>query len=262
MTPALSPRTVIEAFLPFEGRVGLGVVLDAAEAVAVPAAAIRVALGRMVQAGEIERSGRGRAGTAELTPAGRRRLQRDRTALGLAFAQDDGRAPWDGRWRLIAVSATEANRSVRDALRRRLLDLGAARVSTGLYLSPHDLADHLVLPNDTSGRDRLVLATAETIEVRGTSDAATLTEMLWPRAPIVAAYDALDAALDAAATQTGPTARLLLADALEHAMRDDPLVPPELRGADWAPTRQRTRWRQAWAALPADQVYAGWLPSA
>lgn len=59
------------------------------------------------------------------------------------------------------------------------------------------------------------------------------------------------------------TRQILLADALERAMRDDPLIPLELRPPDWAPTRIRRRWLDAWeglaARLPEQVIYRGWL---
>lgn len=263
--PSTTPRTVIEAFLPIEGEASLDVVFDTGNAVGIADQPLRLALRRMAATGDITQTGRGRKGTAELTPAGRQRLSRDRLALGLAFAQDHGLAPWDGCWRMLAVSTSEAERTIRDVLRRRLVEAGAAAVSTGLYLSPHDLTDML----DTFERSHLVQATATDVDMRGVTDPQELTELLWPRAGTIEAYGVVDRTIEHVRLASGTNARaaligqLHLAEALEQAMRTDPLIPPELRTGTWPPAESRQRWRDMWSALaqnfPSELLYLGWL---
>ncbi|MGW5879092.1 PaaX family transcriptional regulator [Nocardiopsis terrae] len=265
MSDGLAPRTVIEACLPMTGEVGVDAVLDTANTAALADQPVRLALRRMVGAGEVLQSGRGRRGTVRLTERGRARLERDRAALVLAEQQDTGRGSWDGVWRLTAVSLPESERSQRDALRRRLTELGAAPVSTGLYLSPHDLLEML----DDGAANHLVHAEAGRVEVRGVTDPLEVTELLWPAAPVIDGYRPLEELIDRVATASceaeAARARVLqlrLADALEKAMRQDPLVPPELRPAPWPPSRIRQRWRSVWRTLvsrtPDGGVYQGW----
>ncbi|MEU8238235.1 PaaX family transcriptional regulator [Actinoplanes missouriensis] len=252
------PRTVIEAFLPFAGDVELGLVYDAGNAAGIEDQPLRLAIRRMIAAGEVTQDGRGRRGRLTLTGNGRQRLTRDRLGLRLAFAQDRGEAPWDGTWQLLAVSVPESERAVRDALRRELTDAGAAAVSTGLYVSPHDLTEM------TEGGN-LVRAVATSLDIRGVTSPPEIAELLWPAAPIVDGYRAVERALAGSDDDDLPvvTRQIQLADALERAMRDDPLIPPELRAADWAPARIRRRWLDAWtglaARLPEEVVYRGWL---
>lgn len=300
MTPAVAPRTALEALLPPDGAVPLALVYDTANLAGLDDQPVRLAIRRAVAAGDVVQAGRGRAGTVALTDAGRRRLARDRIALSLAFAQDAGDAPWDGRWHLVALTVPERERAVRDALRRELLASGAAAVATSLYVSPHDLTD--VLP--AQARSTTATAVATTLDVRGVDDPLVLAETLWPAGPVVAAYDAVTSALaaddaaggaaddgagggaagggpcggaggrGAARTSTttegdaaGPVPvavrQLRLADALERAMRDDPLLPPGLRPEPWPPAAARRAWRARWDALRAlpggDAVYRGWL---
>ncbi|WP_229070122.1 PaaX family transcriptional regulator [Actinoplanes sp. DH11] len=274
-TPA--PRTVIEAFLPADGEAPLRLIYDTANAAGIEDQPLRLAIRRMLTAGEVTRTGRGRSGGLGLTPAGRARLDRDRLGLHLALDQDRGRARWDGRWHLLAVSAPESERALRDALRRDLAEAGAAAVSTGLYVSPHDLGP--LLP--PGGAANLVRATATGLDVRGTTDDRAVAELLWPAAPIVAGYAALEQALaedDPPASNNPPAAdgppagsdvtavlvrQIRLADALDRAMRHDPLIPPELRAAPWPPSLVRRAWLDAWTALtarlPAETLYRGWL---
>lgn len=263
----LSPRTVIEAFLPAKGQVRLDRIYNTANAAGIDDQPLRLAIRRMISAGEVVQTGRGRHGTLSLTEAGRERLDRDRLGLRLAFAQDQGRAPWDRRWHLLAVSVPESERAVRDAIRRRLVEAGAAPVSTGLYLSPHDLAPMY----GAISHDNLVQATTTDLNVRGLADPLLISELLWPASPIVARY----AIVERIATETESFAatdvdsvlvqQLRLADALERAMRNDPLIPLELRAGHWPPSRIRRTWYEAWATLatrlPHPLLYRGWLIS-
>ncbi|AEV82549.1 PaaX family transcriptional regulator [Actinoplanes sp. SE50] len=280
MTPA--PRTVVEAFLPADGAAALDQLYDTANAAGLDDQPVRLTIRRMVAAGEVTQSGRGRRGTLALTATGRERLRRDRLALHLALAQDRGQAPWDSRWRLLAVSVPETDRAARDAMRRDLLAAGAAPVSTGLYASPHDLSAMLG-PLDTSatvagtpgadtpGTGALFRAIATDLDVRGVTDPAEIAEMLWPAAPIIDRYAVADRAVELAGSlRPGADTRavllrqLRLADAWELAMRQDPLIPPELRGDPWPPATIRRRWHTAWtelaAQLPDQLLYRGWLP--
>ncbi|WP_405055774.1 hypothetical protein OG474_23885 [Kribbella sp. NBC_01505] len=255
----ISPRTVIDAFLPSNGGVALELVYDTANAAGVADQPLRLALRRLIAAGEVVQSGRGRSGTASVTETGRLRLDRDRLAVRLALAQDQGLAPWDGHWHLLAVSAPESDRAVRDALRRTLTEAGAALVSTSLYVSPHDLSDLI----DDSGH--LVRATATELDVRGVTDPQAIAELLWPKAPILKVYATLRKTIDHLDSTSDPLVQQLrLAEALEQALRPDPLIPPELRPTPWPPADTRLHWQKTWTTLtsqlPTEPLYQGWLP--
>lgn len=261
MIEPLAPRTIVEAFLPAHGAVPLAVVYNTANLAGVDDQPLRLTIRRMIAAGDVTQQGRGRSGTLSLTETGQLRLQRDRVGLALAFAQDAGQAPWDGRWRLVALSVPERDRAVRDALRRDLLDVGAVAISTGLYVSPHDLGE--LLPPDA--RTHLATATAGDLDVRGTNEPRALTEMLWPSAPVATAYERVDRVLldDAADSTTPvPVRQLRLADALERAIRHDPLIPRELRSAPWPPSSTRKAWKERWETLRQQAsdhpLYDGW----
>lgn len=263
---SVTPRTVIEAFLPVRGAADLALVYDTANATGLDDQPVRLAIRRMVAADEVTQAGRGRRGTLTLTESGRARLERDRLAIRLALGQDRGLVSWDGYWHLVAVSAPEAERSTRDVVRRRLTDAGAAAIGTSLYVSPHDLADLV----DEAHRVHLVRATATEVDVRGVTEAKDVAELLWPAAPIVRGYADLDVAVARAARlpdTTGVAAvlaeQLQLAEALEQSMRPDPLIPLELRSEDWPPARARRRWLDEWtrltSLLPDEVLYRGWL---
>ena len=261
MTEPLAPRTIVEAFLPAHGAVPLAVVYNTANRAGVDDQPLRLTIRRMIAAGDVTQQGRGRSGTLSLTETGQARLHRDRVGLALAFAQDAGQAPWDGRWRLVALSVPERDRAVRDALRRALLDAGAVAITNGLYVGPHELGE--MLPPDA--RTHLATATTDDLDVRGTNEPHALTEMLWPSAPVIAAYERVDRALRndiVDSTTPVPVRQLRLADALDRAIRHDPLIPRELRAAPWPPSSTRTAWGERWETLrqQADDhpLYDGW----
>lgn len=260
MTPQIAPRTIIEAFLPFSGEVSMAAIYDAANLVGADAQPVRLAIRRLIASGDVVQRGRGRAGTLRLTSAGRQRLERDRLSLALAFAQDARDVRWDGRWHLIAVSVPERDRKVRDTLRRELSNLGAVGISTSLYLSPHDLADSLPV----AARPYLTTASTGDISIQGISEPAAIAEALWPADPIVTAYTAISDVLGANILTTAidpVVGQLHLADALERAMRNDPLIPPELRDGPWKPTVLRAAWARQWKTLRQGRtslIYKGW----
>lgn len=262
MTPQIAPRTIVEAFLPPSGETSLADIYDTANLAGIDDQPVRLAIRRRIAAGDVAQRGRGRAGALSLTSAGRRRLERDRHSLALAFAQDAGEAPWDNRWHLIAVSVPERDRAVRDALRRELSELGAVAISTGLYVSPHDLFHTLRV----DAGSYLSTATSDDLSIQGTIDPLRIAEGLWPRAPIVEGYTAISDALrdDAADTSIpGVVRQLYLADVLERAIRLDPLLPLELRDATWEPTAIRAAWAHRWDQLQetdGNLVYRGWWP--
>lgn len=257
----VSPRAVVEAFLPFSGSAPLDLFYDTANAVGIDDQLLRLAIRRLITAGDVIQTGRGRSGSLHLTGQGQQRLLDDRYALRLAHAQDSGKAPWDGIWRLTAISVPEQHRAIRDMARRRLTTLGAAAISTGLYASPHNLQDSL--PRDA--RPWLTTATTKDLDFRGLSDPTAIAEALWPACPTVSQYQAVDAALQERIVDPALPAtvrRLYLAQAYESAMRDDPLLPRELRQDRWEPTNIRHTWAQMWAAnstKDAHRVYKGWL---
>ncbi|MFV0254163.1 MAG: PaaX family transcriptional regulator [Beutenbergiaceae bacterium] len=268
----VAPRTVIEAFLPADGDpVGLAGVYQAANAAGVADQPLRLAIRRLIGAGEVTQNGRGRGGQIAAASRGRARLHRDRVALQLAFAQDQHLAPWDGRWRLLALSAPESERAVRDSLRRQLRDLGAAALATSLYLAPRPLAGLL----DADADGRLVQAVADELDVRGLTDPRAIVQALWPAEAVVEAYTGVDLMLtQMSATPLEPAdgghavlaRQLQLAQGVEQAIRGDPLLPPELRSGSGEPSLVRRRWLSAWtrleALLPEPVLYRGWLQAA
>ncbi|MDZ8274827.1 PaaX family transcriptional regulator C-terminal domain-containing protein [Microbacterium aquimaris] len=239
-------------------------IMALADAASVPASSVRVTIKRLVDSGDVVQRGRGRHAVLTLTEAGSAHVREDRAAVRIAFAQDAGIIGWDDTWWLYALSIPESRRSERDAARRRLLALGCAPVTPGLYVSAQPLGLHLA----HIGTEHVVTARAADLNVRGVSDPRALAELLWPADPILAPYDDLAALIDEVATRIrthdphgadADVLRLHLAAGLERAMRHDPLLPLELRTAPWPPTTTRTMWLETWESLTRRHPHSPYL---
>ncbi|WP_206541725.1 PaaX family transcriptional regulator C-terminal domain-containing protein [Leucobacter japonicus] len=261
---AIAPRTIIEAVLRPGIAQSLAGLYDIAAAAGVEDQPVRLAIRRMVAAGEIVQQGRGRAGEIALTDTGAARLAAEAAIVRFVGDQDRGAVAWDGHWRLVSVHTTEGQRGIRDALRRGLTEAGAVALATGLYCSPHDLSG--LLPADAA--DHLVVALAAQLQVRGERDPKRIAERCWPAEPVNAGYAQLEREvaeiIARPRTEAERTRSLLqLADALERALRPDPLLPAELRDANWRAPHARNAWRAAWheisTATDGPNLYGGWL---
>ncbi|MGP5243252.1 PaaX family transcriptional regulator C-terminal domain-containing protein, partial [Corynebacterium variabile] len=73
MDMQITPRTLVEAFLPFEGEVSLAEVYAVANLAGLEDQPVRLAIRRLVAAGDVVQHGRGRAGSLTLTGTGLRR---------------------------------------------------------------------------------------------------------------------------------------------------------------------------------------------
>ncbi len=262
-TVTVSARTLIDGSFNAAGEAQLAAVYDVGLALGIAEQTVRLALRRMQAAGELTQIGRGRAGRIERTPDARARTRRERALVDFAFAQDAGSVVWDEKWRLYAFSIPERSRAERDALRNALVWLGAAPIGAGMYASPHELGDELAATLSPTTIERwLVRATSTDLTLPGFSTHQDIAEGLWPAETTIAAYAPLAAVLASPANgsldEIATSARALqLAEGLDQALAVDPLLPGELRQADWEPKRLRgafmAEWEtleQAWPTLP------------
>ena len=98
--------------------------------------AVRAAVSRMTRQGWLAASRSGRSSYYALTARGQERIDE---AAQRIFKLHPER--WDGRWRILAIAASERDRKRRDQLRRELTWMGFAALSRGVYLTPTDLFD-------------------------------------------------------------------------------------------------------------------------
>ncbi|MBV2156562.1 PaaX family transcriptional regulator C-terminal domain-containing protein [Kitasatospora sp. SUK 42] len=251
-----APRTVVEACFDPQGTASLDYVYDVAAAAGLSDQPVRLAIRRLAAAGVLRQEGRGRKGRLVLTDAGRLRADQDVRHVELAYAQDAGLAAWDGLWRLYTFSVPEQHRPERDALRTALTRLGGAPLAPGAYVSPHDLLEELAAEtSEATVGSYLITAEATRLIGPGFTGPAAIAERLWPAAGTVEAYQPLAAALDEDSRhgERGSVelvvAALRLAEAFDHALERDPLLPLELRPAPWPPTRIRRDFQEAWTAI-------------
>jgi phenylacetic acid degradation operon negative regulatory protein len=209
---------------------------------------VRSCLRRLVAEGLFTREGVGQGAAYRPTEAGLAALGSAAERVRLAMAQDRRGAGWDGWWHLAAFAVPEARRSARDALRERLGELGGAAVHNGLYVSPRPWAKEVADAADALGvADHLTLATTESLQVGGVTDARELARRLWPIEKLADRYQGfvdrwggLPDLLDAMRRRREPLpdwaflpGALAMGLAYLACFEADPLLPPELLPRPW-----------------------------
>ena len=97
--------------------------------------AVRQAVSRMSRQGWLDARRRGNRSFYALTGRGRARVEAISPRIYGPIIE------WDGRWRILTYTIAEANRQGRDGLRKDLLVLGWAPLSSSAWISPHDRLD-------------------------------------------------------------------------------------------------------------------------
>lgn len=176
-------------------------------------ATLRVALTRMVAAGELDRTRL--SGQTGYRLAGRlvERQRRQDAAL------DPETRAWDGSWETVVITSTGRSAAERADLRATLAELRLAELREGVWLRPANLARPL--PEWPAS----LLTTLTSVP----GDPAGLVGTLWDLPGRVATGDRL---LDAMGSGD-PAYRLAVAAALVRHLRTDPALPPALLPRDW-----------------------------
>ncbi len=198
----------------------------------------RVALSRMVAAGEATTDGDGRY---RLSGRLLDRQHRQRASR----AGRTGR--WDGDWHLVVVTTAGSSAEIRAGRRRDLLFARLAELREGTWLRPANLA--VQLPTPTAADTTRFLARPR--------DAGPLAERLWPLAQWARRAEDLRGGLSAL-PPTGPEDLApgfeLSAAVLRH-LQADPLLPPSLLPPSWPGGRLRADydgWDRRYRAVLAD----------
>jgi phenylacetic acid degradation operon negative regulatory protein len=191
--------------------------------------AVRVALSRMVAAGELATDG----GSYRLAGPLLERHGR----------QEEGRRPrlrrWDGTWLLGVVGAGGERRAPaeRAAIRRRLSALRLAEWREGVWLRPDNLGPVAAVEGCrwwTGGRPDGPVDAGALWDLEGWSRRAVALERAMSTTPV----DRIAASFGVAA-------------AVVRHLRDDPLLPPALLPADWPADRLRAAYDGYEAAFQA-----------
>ncbi|MFI0448852.1 PaaX family transcriptional regulator C-terminal domain-containing protein [Actinomadura sp. 6N118] len=99
----------------------------------VPEATVRVVAARMRKEGWLDGRREGRETAYALTGDAWRLLDEGRSRI---FTREPG--PWDGQWHMVIYSVPEAERALREQLRKRLSWLGFGLLSASTWISPHN----------------------------------------------------------------------------------------------------------------------------
>jgi phenylacetic acid degradation operon negative regulatory protein len=182
----------------------------------------RVALSRMVGAGEATSDG---AGRYRLT--GHLAARQTRQSASRAGITTD----YDGSWWLAVVTTSGSTAEVRGARRRALAYARLAELREGVWMRPANVA--VPLPDSLDGDIELMTAVPP--------DSDLLAGRLWDLSGWARHASELQAALDALPPD-GPEALApgfeLSAAVLRH-LQADPLLPTQLQPADWPGSRLR-----------------------
>ncbi|MGY0498472.1 PaaX family transcriptional regulator C-terminal domain-containing protein [Nocardia sp. FBN12] len=179
----------------------------ATTAVGYPETTVRVAVSRMMAAGELVREHR----AYTLDPA----LRARRTELAAPPVR-----PWDGDWEQVVVTAAGRPSAERAALRARLLSLRLAELREGVWLRPANLVR--ALPAD------LAAATLR-FRLRPVEDPTGLAAALWPLADWTARAHALLDAIE----NPDPAAKFAAVSAALDLLTTDPALPAVLLPDNW-----------------------------
>ncbi|MEU8901516.1 PaaX family transcriptional regulator C-terminal domain-containing protein [Nocardia sp. NPDC048505] len=195
-------------------------IVTVAEELGLQQSAVRVALTRMVAAGDLER-------TNSVYRLSRRLIERQRRQdAALRPVQQE----WDGQWFMAVVTAVGADASARIAFRDTMRASKLAELREGVWTRPANL--EITLGRDADRRIARFTAAPQGNPVK-------LAESLF--APKLWARDAerLLRAFDTAPTMAD---RFQVAAAAVRHILDDPLLPPPLLPTDWPGPRLRTEY--------------------
>lgn len=191
-------------------------------------ATLRVALTRMVGAGDLVRSRDGYRLSDRLLARQRRQ----------DAAIDPRRLPWDGRWTMLVVTSVGAEARERAALRTTLHNKRFGELREGVWLRPAnvatDLADHVA--------DRVRVMSARD------DDPVDLAARLWRLPEWMADARGLLADMTAATDMPG---RFGVAAAMVRHLLTDPVLPDELLPPDWPGEALRVAYHEFAAELVA-----------
>jgi phenylacetic acid degradation operon negative regulatory protein len=171
---------------------------------------VRVALTRMVSAGDLVRSEDGYRLSDRLLARQRR--------------QDDAINPrlrsWDGTWTTVVITSVGTDARSRAALRNTMQDNRFGELREGVWLRPDNL--DVSLPDDVLERVRVMHARDD--------DPAGLADRLWDLAGWMAAGHRL---LDEITSATDVPGRFVVAAAIVRHLLTDPVLPEELLPDGW-----------------------------
>lgn len=196
---------------------------------------LRVALTRMVNAGDLIRSADGYRLSDRLLA--RQRRQDD--------AIDPKVRPWRGQWVTLIVTSVGDDARTRAALRNAMHDKRFSELREGVWMRPDNIDTQL--GPDVTDRARVITAHDD--------DPADLAGRLWDLLGWARAGHRL---LDEMAAAPDVPGRFVAAAAMVRHLLTDPVLPDELLPPDWPGTRLRAAYHDFAAELMArrDPLFA------
>lgn len=173
--------------------------------------AIRVALSRMVGAGDLVRTG---DGGYQLSERLLHRQRRQEAAIHVRTRD------WGGEWDVVVVTASGRSAAERAGLRTELTELRLAELREGVWLRPANLEP--AWPQHLQD-------VCERLTARPARDPAELAAQLWDLPGWADRARALLAATDT----TDPVLRFTACATSVRHLLEDPALPEELLPADW-----------------------------
>jgi phenylacetic acid degradation operon negative regulatory protein len=230
--PTLSARSVALSVLlgAPHGRLTVRDLLATGDMCDVTAPTMRVALSRLVAAGEVTVEG----GVYTLSPAHLRRQDAQRHAL------EPRTRPWDGAWEMAVVIETGRDAADRARLRSDLTSARLAELREGVWMRPANL----VRPPLADDHITHVMARP--------SDPELIVRQLWDLAGWSRTATAL---LDALESPALDGRRFAAAAAVVRHLRSDPVLPRQLQPDRWPANDLRAAYDRYRAQLHASHVY-------
>ena len=211
--------------------------------------AVRSAATRMVRAGLLTKSGRGRGNLAyRLGPQGQAIVDHFIAKTLRWHMALEGQMAWGGEWLVVTFSVPEGQRSKRDALRSRLSELGFGLLSSSVYISPFDQEGQVVTLVEDLGLSRMVaLLHCQRLCMPGAGGARELAGQVWGLDSLGAHYREFNSRIEAWLAslkrinqgEVGGAEALffqamdLQGELIDIILVEDPCLPGELRPGDW-----------------------------
>jgi phenylacetic acid degradation operon negative regulatory protein len=210
LAPPLTARSVVLSLLlgAHPPRLPVRDILGAGERFGIAPATMRVALTRLVQAGDL-------VAEQAVYALSERHLERHRLQ---ELELDPVRRSWDGAWETVVVTAGGRDAAARADLRRRLTARRLVLLREGVWMRPDNLPR-----DDTAETDTLRLLSHP-------DDPAELTSRLWDLGRWA---DTGLSLLDATSNGATFADRFTAAAALVRHLRTDPALPDALLPDDW-----------------------------
>ncbi|MFI9150465.1 PaaX family transcriptional regulator C-terminal domain-containing protein [Streptomyces sp. NPDC053367] len=248
--PEIPTRLLVHALVREDGTVDAQELYTVAAVLGMSDQQIRLCVKRLVADGRFTQEGRGRKATLRAVADVTGSVAPDAAYVRHAYRQDSGLAPWDGTWHLFAFAIPETRRTARDTLREHLLHLGAAPLQGGLYVTANPVGELVEAQARRLGvLDTLARFTTTDLRIGDITEPARLAAALWPLTEIAERHEHLGTFARTCLTRLGEgprpsdaeriTMAVELAAAFSHAMRPDPLLPPQLLPQPWPGTAAR-----------------------